>query len=309
MSTAPPELPYDEWADTKDTLHLWTQIVGKIQLASVPPRNHWWHVTLRVDEHGYSTQRLVHDGVHFRISFDLVQHRLVVRTRGREEAIPLRDGVSVSAFYYELEALLRELGIRVEIKAVPFGVPITTPFADDTEHASYDRSAVERFRDALVWADDVFSEFQSWFCGKASPVQLFWHSFDLATARYSGRPAPPMQGVDGVTAEAYSHEVISCGWWAGDSAYPRSAFYSYTHPEPDDLTEQALVPVEASWEPTGPTHQARLPYDVVRTAEDPRGTLLDFLQSAYAAGARTAAWPYDEFHSSFCPPRGRVVGV
>ncbi|MEV4257606.1 DUF5996 family protein [Spirillospora sp. NPDC049652] len=306
MSTAPPELPYAEWAGTKDTLHLWTQIVGKIQLASNPPRNHWWHVTFRVDEHGYSTQRLMHDGVHFRISFDLVRHRLVVRTREREEAIPLRDGTSVAAFYYELEALLREMGVRVEIKAEPFGIPITTPFADDNAHASYDTSAVERFRDALVWADDVFSEFQGWFCGKASPVQLFWHSFDLATARFSGRPAPPMEGVDGVTAEAYSHEVISFGWWPGDSAYPHSAFYSYTHPEPEALKGQPLSPAEAVWEPTGATHQARLPYDVVRTADDPRGMLLDFLQSAYAAGARTASWPYDDFHSSFCPPRGRV---
>ncbi|MFC4909793.1 DUF5996 family protein [Actinomadura gamaensis] len=307
MSTALPELPYAGWAATKDTLHLWTQIVGKIQMASTRPRNHWWHVTLRVDEHGYSTQRLLHDGVHFRISFDLVRHRLVVRTRDREEAIPLRDGLSVAGFYYELEALLRELGVRVKIKPEPFGVPITTPFPDDAEHASYDPGAVERFRDALVWVDDAFSEFQSWFDGKASPVQLFWHSFDLATARFSGRPAPPMDGADPVTAEAYSHEVISCGWWPGDRGHPQSAFYSYTHPEPDGLAEQPLSPAEAAWEPTGMTHQARLPYDTVRTSDDPRGILLDFLQSAYAAGARTASWPYEELHSSWCPPRGRVT--
>ncbi|MCP2336391.1 DUF5996 family protein [Actinomadura rupiterrae] len=306
MSTAPPDLPYAEWADTKDTLHLWTQIVGKIQLASTQPRNHWWHVTLRVDEHGYSTQRLLHDGVNFRLSFDLIRHRLVVRTRDREDAIPLRDGLSVSGFYYELEALLRELGIEVKIKAEPFGVPMTTPFADDTEHASYDRAAVEKFRDALVWTDEVFREHRGWFDGKASPVQLFWHSFDLATARFSGRTAPPMDGADPVTAEAYSHEVISFGWWPGDRDSPRSAFYSYTHPEPSDLTKQPLSPAEASWEPTGMTHQARLAYDAVRTADDPRSTLLDFLQSAYAAGARSAFWPYEDFHSSWCPPRGRV---
>ncbi|WP_033424772.1 DUF5996 family protein [Actinomadura flavalba] len=301
-----PALPYPAWSSTKDTLHLWTQIVGKVQLAAAPRRNHWWHTTLRVDEQGYTTGRMVHAGISFRIAFDLVRHRVVVHTAGREDAIPLRDGMSVASFHDELFALLRELGVDVAIKAEPYGVPMTTPFADDIEHASYDRAAVEDFHRALTWVDGAFREFQGWFSGKASPVQLFWHSFDLATARFSGRAAPPMAGADPVAREAYSHEVISFGWWPGDAALDEPAFYSYTHPEPARLTGQPLLPGDAAWTPTGTTHQARVAWTPVRDAADPRGTLLDFLQSAYEAGAVAAGWPYDELHPDWCPERGRV---
>ncbi|WP_067821787.1 DUF5996 family protein [Actinomadura kijaniata] len=307
MDATLPDLPYPAWADTKDTLHLWTQIVGKIQLASAPPRNHWWHTTFQVTERGYSTGPMAHDGVRFRISFDLVYHRLVVHTEQREDAIPLRDGLTVADFHHGLLTMLRELGIDVKIRARPYGVPMTTPFPDDVGHRSYDRARIEAFRRALVWVDEVFREFQGWFNGKASPVQLFWHSFDLATARFSGRPAPAGGG-DPVAAEAYSHEVISFGWWPGDAAHPRAGFYSYTHPEPADLTTMPLSPEPAAWAATGPTHQARLDWDVVRASGDPRATLLGFLQSAYAAGAVCGRWPYDGFHSSWCPPQGRVSG-
>lgn len=306
MSDVLPALPLETWEQTKDTLHLWTQIVGKVQLASAPPRNHWWHTTFRVTEHGYATGRMVHDGVRFAIEFDLVRHRLVVRTAAGEEAIPLRDGLSVADFYYSLMALLRELGVHVKIKAEPYGVPMTTPFADDTEHASYQEDRVADFRRALAWADEVLREFRGWFGGKSSPVQLFWHSFDLATARFSGRPAPAMEGADRVTREAYSHEVISFGWWPGDRRSPRAGFYSYTHPEPQGLTERSLKPSTARWEPAGTTHQARLTWDDVRGDTKPRDTLLDFLQSAYAAGAVAGDWPYDSLSASCCPDRGRV---
>ncbi|MDL4774645.1 DUF5996 family protein [Actinomadura xylanilytica] len=307
MSDTLPDLPLMAWEPTKDTLHLYTQIVGKIQLASAPPRNHWWHATLRVNESGYGTGRMVHDGVSFGIAFDLVRHRLVVRTPGREEAIPLRDGLSVAEFHDSLFALLRELGVHVKIKAKPFGVPMTTPFADDTEHAAYDRERVEDYRDALLRVDEVFREFRGWFTGKSSPVQLFWHSFDLAMARFSGRAAPPMPEADPVTREAYSRELISFGWWPGDRAVAAPMFYAYAHPEPDGLTAQPLAPDGAAhWEQTGTTHQARLPWDQVRAAADPRGTVLDFLQSAYAAGAITARWPYGDLPSNWCPPRGLV---
>lgn len=304
-----PDLPLMGWGPTKDTLHLFTQVVGKIQLASAPPRNHWWHATLRVNEHGYGTGRMVRDGVSFGIAFDLVRHRLVVRTPGRQEAIPLRDGLSVAEFYSRLFALLRDLGVNVEIKAEPFGVPMTTPFAEDTEHDAYDRERVEDYRRALLWVDEVFREFQGWFCGKSSPVQLFWHSFDLATARFSGRAAPEMKDADRVTREAYSHEVISFGWWPGDRAVSAPMFYSYTHPEPEGLAGQPLRPASARWEASGTGHQARLSWDDVRAAAEPRDALLDFLQSAYAAGAVTANWPYDDFHSSWCPPRGQVTAT
>ncbi|GAA2589315.1 DUF5996 family protein [Actinomadura fulvescens] len=306
MSDALPALPLGAWEATKDTLHLYTQIVGKIQLASAAPRNHWWHTTFRVTDQGYSTGRMLHDGISFTIAFDLVRHRLVVRAGGREEAIPLRDGVSVAEFHHELKALLRELGLHVKIKAEPFGVPMTTPFADDTEHDAYDAEAVEDFRRALLWVDEVFREFRGWFTGKASPVQLFWHSFDLATARFSGRAAPEMEGADPVAREAYSHEVISFGWWPGDRKTGGPAFYSYTHPEPEELAGRPLRPPQAWWEPTGLTHQARLTWDDVRRSPEPRDAVLDFLQSAYAAGAVTAGWPCEELYSSWCPPRGRV---
>lgn len=306
MSDALPALPYESWQATKDTLHLYAQIVGKIRMAAMPPRNHWWNVTLYVDERGLTTRRMVHDGIGFSIAFDFVHHRLVVRTdRRTEDAIPLRDGLSVSAFQYELFALLRELGLHVKIHAEPYGVPMKTPFADDTEHASYDKEAVERYWQALAWTDRVFDEFAGWFSGKSSPVQLYWHSFDLAVTRFSGRKAPEMEGADPVTHEAYTHEVISFGWWAGDAKAPEASFYSYAHPEPKGLTEQPLAPATALWVPTGMTHQARLRWEDVRTADDPRDTLLSFLESAYAAGARAAAWPHQELHSTWCPPRGR----
>lgn len=306
MSDALPALPYEAWQPTKDTLHLYAQIVGKIRMAAMPPRNHWWNVTLYVDERGLTTRRMVHDGIGFSIAFDFVHHRLVVRTdRRAEDAIPLRDGLSVSTFYYELFALLRELGIHVKINAQPYGVPMTTPFADDTEHASYDKEIVGRYWQILGWTERVFEEFAGWFGGKTSPVQLFWHSFDLAVTRFSGRPAPKMEGADPVTHEAYTHEVISFGWWPGDVQAPAPAFYSYTHPEPEGLTAQPLEPASAHWAPIGKTHQARLPWDDVRTAANPRGTLLNFLQSAYAAGARTGDWPHEELHSTWCPPQGR----
>ncbi|WP_433336927.1 DUF5996 family protein [Spirillospora sp. CA-294931] len=301
-----PGLPWASWSQTKDTLHLWTQIVGKIQLGTTAPRNHWWHTTLHVTESGFATGRMTSGGTSFSIAFDLAGHRLVVRTAGAEKTIPLRDGLSVAEFYRTLLALLRDLGISVEIKAEPFGVPMTTPFAEDTEHASYDPERVEEFRRALEWADGTLREFQSWFCGKSSPVQLYWHSFDLATARFSGRPAPVREGAGPVESEAYSHEVISAGWWAGDPSSPEPAFYSYTHPEPGDLVKRPLSPDGAFWAPAGTTHQARLDWSEVLASGDPRDTVLDFLQSAYAAGAVTAGWPYDELHTSWCPPRGIV---
>lgn len=307
MSDALPALPLAAWEPTKDTLHLYAQIVGKIRLASMPPRNHWWNVTLRVGERGLSTGRMVHDGVSFSIEFDLIDHRLVVRTDGRsEDAIPLRDGLSVAEFYYSLFALLRELGINVKIKAEPFGIPITTPFADDTEHDSYDEEWVERYATIMRWSDRVMTEFSGWFCGKSSPVQMFWHTFDLAVSRFSGRRAPAIPGADSVTREAYSHELISFGWWPGDRRSADPAFYSYTHPEPDGLVEQPLRPSQAHWLPTGMTHQARLLWDDVRTAEEPRDSLLDFLQSAYVAGAITGNWPYEDFYSTACPVQGEV---
>jgi hypothetical protein len=297
--SALPALPLEDWEATKDTLHLWAQIVGKIRMASTAPRNHWWHVPLYVDVRGLTTRRM-HGagGAVFQIRFDFVDHRLVVETNaGATASFPLVDGLSVSEFDRKVHETLADLGIDVEIKESPFGVPMTTPFADDDEHASYDPHAVERLWRILDWTDGVFEEFSGWFCGKTSPVHLFWHSFDLAVTRFGGKRAPVPPGADAVTQEAYSHEVVSFGFWAGDQHVREPSYYSYTAPEPAGLRDRPLRPEAARWTET----LALLPYEAVRTAADPRAALLDFLESTYEAGAGAAGWDRKDFESSWCP--------
>jgi hypothetical protein len=299
-----PELALEPWEPTKETLHLWLQLVGKVRLAATPPQNHWWNAPLYVDTRGLTTRRLRSQRCDFDVSFDFVAHELVVRTsRGEVASFPLEDGLSVADFYERLFAALAGLGIEVKITAEPFGVPVTTPFAEDAEHASYDRGAVERFWQALRWIDWTLQEFAGWFCGKSSPVHLFWHGFDLAVTRFSGARAPEDPQADRVTREAYSHEVISFGFWLGDQQVRMPAFYSYTAPEPEGLAEHPLIPEEASWQqPFGSSHLALLPYDTVRNSPDPRETLLEFLQSAYDAGATAAGWDTEDLRSNWCPP-------
>jgi Family of unknown function (DUF5996) len=294
-----PELHLADWRSTKDTLHLYCQIVGKVRLASTPPRNHWWNVPLYVDVRGLTTRRLHQGDTTFQIDFDFVDHSLIVRTHdGRIRSFALADGVPVADFDTWLHRELNELGIDVAIKEQPFGLPITTPFPEDREHASWDRSAIESYGRILDWTDGVFEEFSGWFGGKTSPVHLFWHGLDLAVTRFSGRPAPEI-AADAVTREAYSQEVISFGFWAGDDNVQDSAYYSYTAPEPEGLRDQQL-PV-GDWLEYGSGSLAILPYDLVRTARDPRGTLLAFMQGAYEAGARLAQWDTSGFESNWCP--------
>jgi Family of unknown function (DUF5996) len=297
-----PSLPLTEWEATKTTLHLWLQIVGKMRLAATAPRNHWWHAPLYVDVRGLTTRRLrAANWVTFEIAFDFVDHRLVVSTnRGAVESFPLEDGLSVSDFDEHLHAMLAGLGIDVQIRESPFGVPWTTPFPEDEEHASYDPDAVARFWRILDWTDTVFEEFAGWYCGKTSPVHVFWHSFDLALTRFSGRRAPAQPAADLVTREAYSHEVVSFGFWAGDERVREPSYYSYTAPEPPDLRSQPLRPEQARWTGEG-SSLALLPYESVRTAADPRAQLLAFLESAYRAGAREPGWNRDELTSAWCP--------
>jgi len=272
-------------------------------MASSPPRNHWWHVPLYVDVRGLTTRRLHGaNGTTFEIDFDFLDHRLVVRTsEGAAESFPLVDGLSVAAFDAELHATLARLGVDVAIRESPFGVPMTTPFPEDTEHASYDADAVVRFWRILDWTDGVFEEFAGWYCGKTSPVHLFWHSFDLAVTRFGGRRAPPLPGADPVTQEAYSHEVVSFGFWAGDQNVREPTYYSYTAPEPAGLRDRPLAPAEARWVEQGSGSMAILPYEVVRTAADPRATLLGFLESSYQAGAELAGWDRGALESVWCP--------
>ena len=301
MTTLRP-LPYPDWEPTKETLHLWAQIVGKVKLASSPPKNHWWHVPLYLDVHGLTT-RFLHSagGVGFEIRFDFVGHRLVVETAEAEASVPLVGGLSVAAFDEELHAALGRLGLDVAIVEKPFGVPMTTPFPEDREHASYDAEAVGRFWRALDWSAGVLEEFAGWFCGKQSPVHVFWHSFDLALTRFSGRRVSPPPDADPVTREAYGEEVVSFGFWAGDRNVREPAYYSYTAPEPDGLRDRPLGPAgKAHWVEQGSGSLALLSYEVVRTAADPKSTLLQFLESAYEAGADAAGWNRAELVSSWC---------
>ena len=288
-----PALPYDEWKPTKETLHRYAQIVGKLRMALVPPRNHWWHVTLYVTAHGLSTGPMPGGaGRTIEIELDFAEHALRLRSSdGPDRGFPLRDRLACATFYADLQTVLAEAGVDVPLSPTPFDLGDTTAFPDDTVHDSYDAIAVTRFWTILRRSEEVLARFAGSFTGKASPTHVFWHSFDLAHARFSGRRAPPAPEADEVTAQAYSHELIAFGWWPGDDRRnPFPAFYSYTHPEPDGLSDRPLGPDGAVWQDTGTGSLAVLPYDAVRTARDPADALLRFYESAYAAGSELAGW-------------------
>lgn len=288
-----PPLPLAEWRPTKETLHRYCQIVGKVRMALTPPLNHWWHVTLRVSARGVTTGPMPYGagpGL-AEIELDLVAHRVVVRTSdGGTRDFALHDGLTVAEFHDRLFAALAALGVEASIRPAPFDLGDGPDFPDDLEHRAYDADAVARWWTVLRGAAGAFAELSGRFAGKTSPVQLFWHSFDLAVTRFSGRRAPAGAGADPVSAEAYSHEVVSFGFWAGDDRIPDAAFYAYAAPEPGGLAERPLAPGAARWQ-TGPTGSlALLMYEDMRSAADPRAELMAFLESAYAAGAGAAGW-------------------
>ena len=298
-----PSLPLTEWRATCETLQLWTQVVGKIRLAQAPMENHWWQVPLYVDQRGLTTSPIPYGARTFQIDFDFVDHRLVVRTnRGESESFALVDELTVAAFDERLHATLRALGLDVAIREMPYGIPTTTPFPQDVDHAAYDPDAVERFWRILDWTDGVFETFAGWYCGKTSPVHLFWHSLDLAVTRFGGERAPDIEALGPVDREAYSHDVISFGFWAGDRTMREPMFYAYTAPEPAGLRDRPLRPGDANWVERGGGSLALLPYEAVRSAPDSRKTLLSFLESAYQAVAVLAGWDREELRSAWCPP-------
>jgi hypothetical protein len=292
-----PELRIADWRPTKDTLHLYAQIVGKVRLAMTPPRNHWWHAPLYVDVRGLTTGPLRRGDTTFEIAFDLVDQELVVQTiGGNTRSFPITDGLSVADFDARLHAALAELGVDVAIREEPFGMPVKTPFREDTEHASWDRDAVERFHRALDCSTSVLEEFSGWFVGKTSPVQLFWHSFDLSLTRFSGRSGLASAS-DPVNREAYTHEVILFGFWMGDEqTFPDASYYAFMVPEPAGLRDTPLLAGE--WTSIG---LAVLPYETVRSAHDPRALLLAFFQSVYETAAGLAGWDLAAFASAWCP--------
>ena len=283
-----PSLPLEEWKETYATLHMWTQIVGKIRLSQSPLINHWWQVPLYVSARGLTTSPIPYKARTFEIDFDFIDHQLIIKTsEGSKKTIPLVPR-SVADFYQELMATLRSLEIEVEIRAKPDEVPDPIPFAEDHTHASYDPEYANRLWRILVQADRVFEEFRSRFIGKCSPVHFFWGSFDLAVTRFSGRRAPAREGADSITREAYSHEVISHGFWPGSGNIQQAAFYSYTAPEPPGLPQAKIRPESAFYNPE--TGGFILLYEDVRGAASPDETLMDFLQSTYEAGANLAKW-------------------
>lgn len=282
-----PTLPFLEWQDTYYTLHMWTQIVGKIRLRLSPMVNHWWQVPLYVTSRGLTTSPIPYREKIFEITFDFIEHYLFIQTSdGVTKTIALQPR-SVADFYQELMATLHSLGIEVKIRALPDEVSNPISFAEDREHASYDKEYVNRFWRILVQTDKVFKQFRGQFIGKCSPVHFFWGSFDLAVTRFSGRRAPEREGADSITREAYSHEVISHGFWPGSGDQP-AAFYSYTSPEPPGLDKELILPSSAFYSPQ--MSEFFLVYDDIRCTDSPPQVLLDFLQSTYEAGAKLANW-------------------
>jgi len=283
-----PELPLADWQPTYATLHMWTQVVGKVRLALSPLVNHWWEVPLYVSPRGLTTSPIPYAQGIFEVEFDFVDHVLVTRLNdGRTKTMPLVPR-SVADFYREFMSGLESLGIQVKIWSMPVEVPNPIPFEQDTQHASYDRELVSRFWNILVVTDTLFKEFRSRFIGKNSPVHFFWGSFDFAVTRFSGRRAPPREGADPITREAYSHEVISAGWWPGGGAVPGAAFYCYAAPEPPGFAGSKIGPAPAFYH--AELKEFLLMYDDVRNSPAPRTSVLEFLQSTYDAGANLGKW-------------------
>lgn len=281
------DLPYQEWKETMSTLHLYFQIVGKIKLALNPWKNHWWHIPLFVDPRGLNSGPIPYKEIYFQIHFDFIDHQLKIESSdGRLKVMFLNEGLSVSEFYSGLFERLGELGIHDNIIARPYKMNSNIPFAEDTEHNSYDREFVSRYWHILSEVDKVFKEFSGYYYGKTCPVQLYWHSMDLTVTRFSGKKLEPMENASDVEKEAYSHEVISFGFWPGDPDFEKAAFYSYTFPSPEGLDHRALAPSEAYWQERNGSPMALYEYADWQKSENPRQTLMEFLQSAFDAGAK-----------------------
>lgn len=287
-----PSLPVSAWQDTYETLHLWTQIVGKIRLMLAPRMNHWWHSTLYVTTHGLTTSTIPYGVRTFQITFNFLNHQLLIETSdGTIKTIELKPR-SVADFYQAVMNTLQEIGIEVPIWTNPQEVADPIPFEKDNQHAAYDPEYVQRFWRILVQADRIMTQFRSRYAGKCSPVHFFWGSFDLAVTRFSGRVAPEHPGgipnmADWVTREAYSHEVSSCGFWFGKGPI-EALFYAYAYPAPEGFKDYPVQPQTAFFSPE--MQEFILPYDAVRQADDPDAAVLEFMQSTYEAAANLGHW-------------------
>jgi hypothetical protein len=288
VSEAWPALPPEEWKPTYHNLHMWTQIVGKVRMELTPKTNHWWNVPLYVNARGLTTSPIPYGKDVFEIQFDLIDHNLLIdRSDGQRRVLALEPR-TVADFYSEFMSTLRLLDIQVTIYPKPVEVPAPVPFAEDRLYRAYDARAAHRFWRILTSCDSIFKQFRARFLGKSSPVHFFWGSFDLAVTRFSGRRAPERPGADPITREAYSHEVISAGWWPGGSGVDGAAFYAYAAPEPAGLATREVRPKSAFYHPE--LKEFVLMYDAVRAAPAPEQILLEFLQSTYEAAADLAHW-------------------
>jgi hypothetical protein len=291
-----PELPLAAWQDTYATLHMWSQIVGKVRLALSPRINHWWEVPLYVSANGLTTSAIPYSGGIFEVEFDFAHHQLTITTNHDTSAtLPLKPQ-TVADFYRDFFAALDSLGIAVKIWRMPVEIPNPIAFDKDTQHASYDLEYANRLWRILASSEKVFQEFRARFIGKASPVHFFWGSFDLAASRFSGRRAPDRPGADPITREAYSHEVSSVGFWPGGGEIKGAAFYAYIAPEPEGYAKATVRPAQAYYHPQ--IKEFLLMYDDVRKSPSPREALLDFCQSTYDAAADLAKWNRKELERS-----------
>jgi hypothetical protein len=281
-----PELPLQEWQETKETLHMWTQIVGKVRLVMAPLQNHWWNVALYVNPRGLTTSPIPYKDGLFELQFNFINHRLELRTSAGEERAFGLSTKSVAAFYRETLAMLRSAGIEVKINPKPQEIPNPIPLHQDETHASYDPEYANRFWRVILSTDLVFQEFRAGFIGKCSPVHFFWGSFDLCCTRFNGRRAPARKGV--ITSEAYSHECSSLGWWPGGGGVKGPAFYAYMAPEPAGYGTKPSLPAGGLY--LEPMHEFVLMYDDVRREKSPRAEILEFAKNTYAAGADLAGW-------------------
>ncbi|MFZ6052059.1 DUF5996 family protein [Halocola ammonii] len=294
-----PQLIYKGNENKKMTLHLFLQIIGKIRLELMPRKNHWWYVTEYISPKGLTTGPIPYnEGLdNFEITLNVHQQQLDLTTsQGESSSFSLADNITVSDFYHQLQAMLKQHNISVSIQDKPFDLDIEQAFGEITDYHHYDKAYIKDLWRILVWVDGVFTEFGGRFYGKTCPVHLYWHSMDLAVTRFSGRKAPEMSKDARLSdKDAYSHECISFGFWAGDENMPEPAFYSYTYPSPQGLDQETLKPSAAEWVESNGSPMAILTYNKLLETDDPRAALLEFLESTYTAGATKAGWDIEKF--------------
>jgi hypothetical protein len=303
-----PELHYDKWVDSRTTMHLILQIIGKAKLKLTPRKNHWWYMTLHPSSRGISTYSIpLNEGVNvLDIHFDIEKKAVKLEcSDGRDVNIDLSSSPTVANFYSSFMKALASFGLEPKFIKTPLDMAVKEPFDQITDYHHYNWESIKEFWTAMIWTRDVFQEFSGRFYGKTCPVHIYWHSLDLTVTRFSGKRLPNDGSKKGrlLERDSYSHEQISCGFWAGDPRVPQPMYYAYTFPSPEGLDKEALEPAEAQWIDSNGSPMATLSYQTVRTSDDSRATLLNFLESSYQAGAKKAGWNIEELTA---PPLDQI---